>query len=221
MAAVGACRRRCRARPGGARWPADRGDRGTGHHAAATAINGRSPRKTSRQWTLRRRPPRGTARARRGSPSRRQRREHLGSQPIRQGPPDRDVGDRRDRAGPEALEDPADDEDPHRRRQAADEQPGQTGRARAGTAGSASPRRSGLPRRRSRGGCRGRSPRTPSRTGRGRLRPVGGDDRHDVATARASEATSVTSGPGHVSDRWPGDQRPADSDTGWEGMAKG
>ena len=38
-------------------------------------------------------------------------------------PPDRDVGDGRDRAGAEALDDPGDDEDRHRRRQAADQQP--------------------------------------------------------------------------------------------------
>ena len=55
-------------------------------------------------------------------PGGRQGREHPRPEPLRQGPPDRDVGDRRDRAGAEALDEPGGDEDRHRRREAADQE---------------------------------------------------------------------------------------------------
>ena len=137
--------------------------------AAATAISGRSPRKTSRQWSASATAPAAAGPIRPGT-------THavdsvaniLGRRRFGERPPDRDVRDGRDGARPDALEDPCQDEDPHRRResagQQADREERQTQPERQHQAAAIDEQsRQHDPDEAARAGSR----RTPSRTGRG------------------------------------------------------
>ena len=135
---------------------------------AATAISGRSPRKTSRQWNrLGHGGREDRGRDARQDPGRGQRREHPRPEAFRQRAADRDVRDRRDRARAEPLDDSGKRRGHPWKGQA--RRPAarwRTARSPAGTAGRGSLDRSASPRRRCPAGCRGRSPRRPSRRGR-------------------------------------------------------
>ena len=186
--------RRPRARASAASGPARPRGSPAGSGPTAIAISGSSPRNTSRQWRVSATTPAMLGPMTPGQdPGGRERGEHPRPQPLRQRPPDRDVGDRRDRAGAEALDDAGGDEDRHRRARARRSARPEREQAEA------EQERPGQPaavdhasrRPRSRAGCRGRTPRRPSRRGRGRRGPsatIG----MIVETASASDATIVT-----------------------------